>query len=720
MFDKVEKDAKRAKLMAKIGAGAQVLGQVGGMLDKGTGNQQLAAKTMQGAAAGAQMGMIAGPIGAGVGAVIGGVLGFLKGSKLKKDAKAAGKALGMEVSQELAKQIQDTAKDLKIDIKSAALLNLSSAMAESKKAAGTFAPQVASLMKGIADGSIPAAQGLEQVGEAFTKIADEAMKAGTVGSREMVALIKASRDMKLDSPEIKAFVSEQLSRAAAGFAKFAALFKKSTQEEVDKLGEEADKAFAGLGDEAVKKLAANTGMVFGAVFNALVSEQGIIGAVDQMKDSFETLRTRLLETLGEDAVTKILGPFGAAFDTIGNEKLRPLFEGIDGLSQAMQGLANSGFLSLEQFGAIQQATKTLFDEAVAGGADMKTALLAVSPSIQAAISAAQEFGVPLDADTQKLKDLAEQNGITFKTDPMRAMLDVMVEIAKVLGADIPDSVAKMRASVEGGTAATTTAAEEAATAAQTAKEAFDAGMKESMGDNTKEGWVAKFGEAVQAGREAVTEFTTMQQTAAFAALQTAQTVGAGVSAAAGASILSMAQAAEAGSAQAAAALQASLQSGALSVGDLANDPAWAALVTQLSSDVPEAARAAAAAIAAIIANVPGAINIPVNVTNGGGGATPEPPPPETPEGFAGGTQGWRSFSSKGTPVVLHNTEAVIRPGDPVLPGQVGGNTTTVHLNINENPMQTAQTVEQMRRFTLRAAERELSKNLSGRIEAGKA
>jgi len=968
MFDKVEKDAKRAKLMAKIGAGAQVLGQVGGMLDKGTGNQQVAAKTMQGAAAGAQMGMIAGPIGAGVGAVIGGVLGFLKGSKLKKDAKAAGKALGMEVSQELAKQIQDTAKDLKIDIKSAALLNLSSAMAESKKAAGTFAPQVASLMKGIADGSIPAAQGLEQVGEAFTKIADEAMKAGTVGSREMVALIKASRDMKLDSPEIKAFVGEQLNLALAGVKKFVSAIKVLDEEWVKWLKDSRGDALGVEGmkkaEDGIKSLGKTAGVVFGAMFSALAEENGIVSAVDAMSEDFASLKESLSASLGPEMASQILGPFAAAFDTIGNEHLRPLFEGIDGLSQAMKGLANAGYLNTEQFAAMQAGIGTMFDLSIAGGADMKTSLLAVSPAIQAAISAAQEFGIPLDADTQRLKTLAEQNGITFKTDPMRAMLDVMVEIAKVMGATIPDSVKKMQGSFEGaagaanalGTAVgavpdyTSTmggegadaaranyraaasaaanvgagaadvgagagnlhdqfssadeAIKAAATEARTASKAAGDSWKESWGDalkavaTTTEQWkqentaifaasgiesatavgaafdsaseaarragdsnrqaaregrdaavtaaqdwananqsaaaqvvasyatandAAKaameasmaeskaagvdkfkaFGDALDAAAIAKITWEESQASLANAATATAASITgtfdaaalgieataalasdtmeqltpiadaaiaeavtgvldpvalsdqlalvseeiggfvsdteAAAAAAAGIALLEtqtavvaigtatmdqisvMATSAAAGNAAAGDSLAAALATGAVAVGDLANDPGWADLVLALGSDVPEAAAAAAAAIAAIIANVPGAVNIPVNVIPPGGPPPPEPPPPETPEGFAGGTQGWRRFSSKGTPAVLHKTEAVIRPGDPVLPGQVGGgNTTTVHLNINENPMQTAASVEQMRRFTLRAAERELSKNLSGRIEAGKA
>jgi hypothetical protein len=433
------------------------------------------------------------------------------------------------------------------------------------------------------------------------------------------------------------------------------------------------------------------------MFSALAEENGIVSAVDAMSEDFASLRESLSASLGPEMANQILGPFAAAFDTIGNEHLRPLFEGIDGLSQAMKGLANAGYLNVEQFAAMQAGIGTMFDLSIAGGADMKTSLLAVSPAIQAAISAAQEFGIPLDADTQRLKTLAEQNGITFKTDPMRAMLDVMVEIAKVMGATIPDSVKKMQGSFQDAAGAVTGAMiDPVALGDQLALVSEEIG---GFAGDTRAAAAAAAGIALLETQTAAVAIgtTTMDQIAA------------------------MATSAAAGNAAAGDSLAAALGVGAVAVGDLANDPGWADLVLALGSDVPEAAAAAAAAIAAIIANVPGAVNIPVNVIPPGGPPPPEPPPPETPEGFAGGTQGWRSFSSKGTPAVLHNTEAVIRPGDPVLPGQVGGgNTTTVHLNINENPMQTAQTVEQMRRFTLRAAERELSKNLSGRIEAGKA
>jgi hypothetical protein len=175
------------------------------------------------------------------------------------------------------------------------------------------------------------------------------------------------------------------------------------------------------------------------MFQAMVAEKGITAAVDAMKDDYNSLHETLMQTLGPEAVAAILGPFGGAFATLGDETLRPIFEGIDGITQAMTGLANAGYLSTDQFAAMQDATAQLFDEAVAGGADMRTALLAVAPGIQAAISAAEQFGIPLDADMARLKGLAEQNGITFATDPQAAMLDVLVAIAQVLGAEVPAS-----------------------------------------------------------------------------------------------------------------------------------------------------------------------------------------------------------------------------------------------------------------------------------------
>ena len=446
---------------ALMGAAASALSVASSIASANKQQLSGAKGAASGAMQGASFGAAFGPWGAAIGAVGGALIGFFSGSKFRKIAKDAGKVLGDGLSKETVSAIQEDMKKLDLSASQASLLHIGDAMIDTEKSAHEFAGQMNDLLKGIADGTIPAKEGIAALEEGFAGLADEAEKAGTVGDRALVGLIKNARALGQLTPQMKAFVSEQLDAALEGVHKFVAAVK-------------------GLSDEAITKLGKDSGVVFGAMFDALVSERGIIAAVDALKDDFTTLKETLSKSLGQEAMEAILGPFGAAFDTLGNEKLRPIFEGIDGLTQAMKGLANAGFLSTDQFTAMQHATATLFDEAIAGGADMKTALTAVAPSIQAAISAAEQFGVPLDADTQRLKDLAEQNGITFKTDPQQAMLDVLVSIAEVMGAKIPESVAKMRDSVVGGTQAMTGAAQSSAAAQTEAYSASGAAVADSF------------------------------------------------------------------------------------------------------------------------------------------------------------------------------------------------------------------------------------------------
>jgi hypothetical protein len=146
------------------------------------------------------------------------------------------------------------------------------------------------------------------------------------------------------------------------------------------------------------------------------------------------------------------------------------------------------------------------------------------------------------------------------------------------------------------------------------------------------------------------------------------------------------------------------------------------LAATMQGDIPAAVDAASEAMHRFVASIPDRVRIPVDVNIpdykpplGGKGS------PDIPE-YAGGTQGWREFGG-GTLAVLHGREAVVRPGDPALPGQQGaggGDSVVVNLAISENPMQTAETVREMRKFTLDTVERETAKRLSELIAAGKA
>jgi len=68
----------------------------------------------------------------------------------------------------------------------------------------------------------------------------------------------------------------------------------------------------------------------------------------------------------------------------------------------------------------------------------------------------------------------------------------------------------------------------------------------------------------------------------------------------------------------------------------------------------------------------------------------------------------------GTDIRVHPRERV-----SVTP-EGAGSAPVINLNINENPMQTAETAQRMREFTIEAVDRKLSTNLADRVAAGEA
>ncbi len=365
-------------------------------------------------------------VGAVAGPVIGAIKGWFEARKLKKIGADAGKVLGTSVSQETAKAIRDTMKSEKVSLEVASLLNLDRAMGDSGKDARTFATQVQKLMKGIQDGSIPAAKGLEQVSNAFSSMVAAAKDAGSVGDRAVTGILKMAREMggNAYTEEMKAYTEEKLNQAAEGLKKYV--------DGISKL------------DGEFGRMATNSATMFMATFNAIMSEQGWKQAVDQLMPAFEVLQKKLTE-IGSESALALLGPFSRFAEYLENEVLAGALDAVSGLQQMMVGLADAGYLDLETFTAMQETAADLFNHMLEGGMEARDALLAMAPAIQAAISAAEQFGVPLSADMQTLKDMAEQNGITFSTDPMLRVVEVLEAIAKALGADLPAAADKASA-----------------------------------------------------------------------------------------------------------------------------------------------------------------------------------------------------------------------------------------------------------------------------------
>ena len=338
------------------------------------------------------------------------IKGLFSKSPVERAAETAGRELGFEVSKELAQAISDTAEKLDIGTFEATFLHLSEGIMESGKSAREFGAEIEKLMILTANGSIPAAEGIAEIGESFSMVREEAERAGIVGDRVTVSMLKMARANGLMTDEMKEFVAASLDLAATGIDKvMEGLFKTGANKEAWSAG----------------------GALFGEVFWAAVKEKGIVGAADMLRGTFDKLPKEMQKLMPDIAGIMGMTKEGTLF--------RRAADAAQGLSEVMKGLADSGYLTAESFKNFGTLAMQAFGQAKEAGADDRQAIQAILPYLQNAVSAAEQYGYTLDENTQKLVDQAKTMGFSFPTDPMLAMLDVLTSIAEVLGADIPES-----------------------------------------------------------------------------------------------------------------------------------------------------------------------------------------------------------------------------------------------------------------------------------------
>lgn len=463
-FSKLDFSKVLTGLTQVIGAFKQATNSASGF-QRALGGATVGAKA--GGAAGGIIGAIfGGPAGAvlgkKIGTIAGGIIGAIGGifrkPGWKKAATEAGKIfgdeLGKSVSEALAKKIEKTAKDLGISLASAALLNINEVMAESSATAVAFADEMAQLMSGIANGSIPAEQGIEALGAAFGKLREEAEAGSFEAMQAMGLLAQQARALGVEVPEIAAAVREGIEKAAEGTASLIENIKVTTEQ--------------GALEQAT---------IFSAVFWAKVEQDGTVAAVKAMEPTFAALEKKLREAgLGGAALDAILGPMRQQFSLVKNEATKAAVEGLDALKQIFEGLTQAGAVDLTTFSALQGQAKAAFDQLIAGGADTKAALMAIAPLLADMQKQAAALGTSLDPATQALIDQAEAAGIAFPTDPMTQMVDLLKAIAQALGAEIPASAQAAAAAADGVGDAAAAAAGGVATSLDAVDGAF-AGME---------------------------------------------------------------------------------------------------------------------------------------------------------------------------------------------------------------------------------------------------
>jgi hypothetical protein len=183
--------------------------------------------------------------------------------------------------------------------------------------------------------------------------------------------------------------------------------------------------------------------IIGIVEANVDAGMSFIGAVEQAAPSVEALQKQMIAAgfEGSESFNLIAEEVKLAKDVIAG----PAIAAVEGFTAGMVGLSNAGQLTEDKFAGLAGQIADTEAALVAQGYSSDVVMLAMQNDLQTIWELQQDYGYKVDDTTQALIDQGVQSGLIGeqgKTDNEK-ILDVLVEIAKALGATIPDNLDKM-------------------------------------------------------------------------------------------------------------------------------------------------------------------------------------------------------------------------------------------------------------------------------------
>lgn len=420
----------------KMAAGAgQMISSIAGIVgafkqatDSASGFQRALGGAMLGAQIGSQFG---GGIGAAIGAAIGGLAGIFHKPSWAAVGKEAGRVLGVEIGKEMAQEIEKLSKSLHISVASASLLKLPDVMKDSGKNVSEFSSQIDTLMHSIVDKSVPAAEGIKALGEAFSQVKEQAESMGGAANAQLVHMIQQARQMGTMTKEMTAYVNEQIDKAVTGLGSVWGTVTEHSKKGKDGKTSSSYEVQGGLKINTEEDAKASA-TIFASVFAATLKTRGIAGAAAALKDTFAKLKDNLKAAGFEEMATKMLAPIQKFFDYADNDAFKGASDSAQGLADALSGIAQSGYLSQEAMDAFGHSAQQGFEQALAATGDEKAALMSQMPLLTQLKKAHDELGYTYTDEEQKLMDMAAANGLAFPTDPIIQVRDAIYELIEAI------------------------------------------------------------------------------------------------------------------------------------------------------------------------------------------------------------------------------------------------------------------------------------------------
>lgn len=389
-----------------------------------------------GQAAGAALGAaLGGPAGQAIGSALGNIVGTVIGGLISRLAGAGRRIRSLMsdwgISEQLAQQISATADRIG-NTWAATMVHFGDILREkgirNLREFNDAAVKTRQILSALDSGWISQREAVRAIGDAFQELTKAMDEMGIVGNQAVIALIRDLQHRGLKVPEVIEFINKQLDKASRGFALLADAAVRSTQVTEAQLQLLASVALATF-NEAIRN---------GATF--VEALQRIDDPLKKLRENFERLGVQVPDALAK--MFRMQDLISANQDILNT---------IEGVRLALEGLGNIGALSVQDITNAATVLTDQFNQLIAKGFSEQEALAAIAPALDTLAKLAAQYGVELDANTQRLIEQARQQGLLGQeaTNVQNMQVVLLSQIVELLGGQIPDAIKRWRDAILG-------------------------------------------------------------------------------------------------------------------------------------------------------------------------------------------------------------------------------------------------------------------------------
>jgi hypothetical protein len=401
--------------------------------------------------------LLGGALTAGIGTAIGfgvqALINVFHKPEYEKVMSDLGSQWGMQVSQAFGQEVSNTENSTGLKRIQAATYDIVDLIKEQGGLTASnldeFTSKIRDVFSFIQRGEMTTAEAAKVLNDNFANLATAGTDSLGILKGNVAELISLDDQAKTHSAAIATYVTGQVQTNIIGGLKAYTdqLTAAQTQLANDQKAN-ADKATITQDQSLVKILGVGSQASAEALAgSALVAFDQLKKAGMSMADIVTALQPTVAALAAEFKRAGVDG--GAAFAqlnavmALAQDKIAgPVITAANGLGQTLVGLHNIGQLNQKTFSGLTDQIASMFNNLVAKGYDGNQILGLMQQPLQQIWELSQQYGLTLDANTQKLIDQAQKAGIVGEQqkDTNTQILDVLKSIAKVLGADIPGAV----------------------------------------------------------------------------------------------------------------------------------------------------------------------------------------------------------------------------------------------------------------------------------------